>query len=226
MTENGRTAAASRPAGLKIQEGQNGKMQDTGTEVRTACGRTRDGRLRSISLIGFMGSGKTTVGRILSRKTGYCFTDTDERIERRTGMTIPEIFSKYGEPFFRDLETQELTILLAEEQPMVISVGGGLPMREENRALLKELGVVVFLEASEEELVRRLKSSSGRPMLEGGNLRERIHTLMNERMDRYVSASTVRIFTDGMRAAGVADEIIRETGCRAQSSSESSQDNQ
>ena len=164
-----------------------------------------------ISLIGFMGAGKTSVGRVLAGKTGRQFTDTDERITAGAGISINEIFARYGEPYFRDLETEQLKKLRKETEPLVISAGGGLPLREENRKLLRQMGPVVFLEASEEELCRRLRGSSSRPMLQGGSLEERIRTLMEQRQEKYEDAATGRICTDGLSVTEVADEIIRIT---------------
>lgn len=116
-----------------------------------------------ISLIGFMGAGKTSVGSVLAGKTGRQFTDTDEEITAGAGISINEIFARYGEPYFRDLETEQLKKLRKETEPLVISAGGGLPLREENRKLLRQMGPVVFLEASEEELCRRLREAAAVP---------------------------------------------------------------
>lgn len=153
---------------------------------------------RSILLIGFMGSGKTTIGKRLARELALPFTDTDERIEKRTGRSIKEIFAQEGEAYFRDLETEELRLLLEEGQTSVISVGGGLPVREENRKLMKQLGEVVYLKASTNTLVNRLSGDTTRPLLQGGDLRERIEALSKAREALYLDAATVCFATDGL----------------------------
>ena len=100
----------------------------------------------NIILIGYMGCGKTTVGKNLARITGYTFTDTDEMIEKEQVRTISEIFATDGEEAFRKMETKLLEQLIQEQIiQLVISTGGGMPLREKNRKLLAELGTVIYL---------------------------------------------------------------------------------
>ena len=101
----------------------------------------------NLILIGFMGAGKTTVGKLLAREKGLQFVDTDDRIVAEQKQSIPDIFSKYGESFFRDLETDLLRRMKEDTRHSVISVGGGMPVREENRKLLRALGCVIYLTA-------------------------------------------------------------------------------
>ena len=101
----------------------------------------------NLILIGFMGAGKTTVGKLLAREKGLQFVDTDDRIVAEQKQSIPDIFSKYGESFFRDLETDLLRRMKEDTRHSVISVGGGMPVREENRQLLRALGCVIYLTA-------------------------------------------------------------------------------
>lgn len=162
----------------------------------------------NIILIGFMGSGKTTVGHLLAKTTGRVFLDTDEEIVKREGRSINEIFSDQGEAYFRDLETEELKTLLDGDDHLVISVGGGLPVREENRALLHQLGTVIFLQAGVEALVGRLAGDTTRPMLHGYDLVKRIRELMDSRMDQYMDAADVLLRTDDMDPETVAQHIV------------------
>ena len=111
----------------------------------------------NIILIGFMGSGKTTFGKWIAANKKMEFVDTDELIEKENGITISDIFASKGEVYFRNLETDMLNKLLERDtQNCVISVGGGLPVKEENRELLSQLGTVVYLWADADELVKRL----------------------------------------------------------------------
>lgn len=141
--------------------------------------------MNHIILIGFMGAGKTTIGRKLARKMDLEFVDTDDMIEAQSGKKISDIFAEKGEAYFRSLETDVLLQLQARETRAVIAVGGGLPMQPVNQPLLKELGTVIFLEAGVDTLVRRLSGDTTRPLLMGGGLRERILELMGQRMDTY-----------------------------------------
>ena len=152
-----------------------------------------------IILIGFMGCGKTTVGKKLAEQTGMPFLDTDDLIVQQEGCSVAEIFEKRGEPYFRDLETGVLRRLLEEKVSCVLAVGGGLPVREENRTLMRRLGTVIYLTAETETLVRRLEKDTGRPLLKGGNsLRERIGQLMAQRGRIYRDAADREIATDGL----------------------------
>jgi len=175
-----------------------------------------------IFLIGFMGSGKTTVGRVLARRLGARFLDTDEMIEASEGIKISEIFSRFGEPYFRDLETKILRVIgqMVDEQAgcghgeaaeqkkvSVISVGGGLPVREVNRQLMHEIGTTIFLTAEEETLVRRLTGSRDRPLLQGVDLAQRIRSLTGARMEQYLDAADHIVSTDGAAPEEIADEI-------------------
>ncbi len=163
--------------------------------------------MKHIILIGFMGAGKTTVGKKLAKKLGVKFVDTDHLIEVRTGKKISDIFQEQGEAYFRSLETQALRDLSKETEQMVVAVGGGLPMQPENRPLLKELGTVIFLEAGVDALMRRLKNDTVRPKLQGGDLRERISTLMAERKETYLQVADLRISTENKGFHGILKEI-------------------
>lgn len=161
----------------------------------------------NIVLIGFMGSGKTTFGRWIAKKYKMDFCDTDEYIERKQGRSIKDIFAQDGEEVFRNMETETVRELAGEMRNTVFSVGGGLPVREENRALLRGLGTVVYLLASEEELCRRLAKDESRPLLSGADIRTRIHTLMDARADIYKDAADIMIHTDGVEFEDMYREL-------------------
>jgi shikimate kinase len=165
----------------------------------------------NIILIGFMGAGKTTVGKTLAKNHHMTFVDTDERIVQEQGRSISEIFEKEGEPFFRDLETDLLSRMLTDTHQSVISVGGGMPVREENRRLLRQLGCVVYLVTSKETILGRVKGDKSRPLLKGGDLESKVERLMRERESLYRQASHLDIQTDGRSVRRVAQIIWQET---------------
>ena len=122
--------------------------------------------MSSIVLIGFMGAGKTTVGKELVKK-GFELIDTDAYIEACEKMSISDIIAQKGEYYFRQAETTALKTLLVQDKQFVISCGGGMPLREENRKLLKNLALVVYLRILPETVLARLKGHTTRPLLKG-----------------------------------------------------------
>lgn len=163
--------------------------------------------MKHIIMIGFMGVGKTSVGKHLARHLGLKFTDTDDLIVQEQHMPVNQIFAEYGEPYFRKLETEMLRKLMQAEERMVISVGGGLPMTQANQPLLKELGTVVYLRADVDTLTERLKRDTSRPLLKGGNLRKKITGLMDARESTYEKVSDVQIHTDKKSFSEIVLEI-------------------
>lgn len=163
--------------------------------------------MNHIILIGFMGAGKTSVGEALAADMQLAFADTDERIEAQQQKKINDIFAQHGEAYFRDLETDMLHRLQKEEQRLVISVGGGLPVRPENRELLRKLGTVVYLRAEADTLVERLQGDTTRPKLAGGDLREKIETLMRAREACYLEAAQFLVDTDKKSIGDTVKEI-------------------
>ena len=143
---------------------------------------------KNIILIGFMGCGKTTCAKWIANNKPFDFIDTDQCIINKEGRSINEIFDCDGELYFRKLETMVLKEFLAGEsmRQKVFSVGGGLPITQENRPLLKQLGYVVYLRTSVDELVKRLNKDTQRPLLAGGNVRDKIVRLMEQRKDIYL----------------------------------------
>ena len=166
----------------------------------------------NIILIGFMGCGKTSVGIKLSYRMRQPMLDTDKLIEKDEGRTISEIFETDGESYFRDLETECIKKLTKTVNNQIISVGGGLPIREENHALLKELGVVVYLRASAETVYERVKHDTTRPLLQGDDPQQKIRELMGKRAAVYEQAADVIIDVDGKDFDTIMDEIVMKCG--------------
>lgn len=135
---------------------------------------------KSIVLIGMMGAGKSSVGRCLQQRTGLERLDTDELVEARAGMSIPNIFSRRGEAQFRDMETEVLTEL-APGRPAIIVTGGGVVLREANREVLKQIGLVVWLEADEVTLLQRASRRGDRPLLQTEDPRAIVSELLRTR---------------------------------------------
>lgn len=150
----------------------------------------------NIILIGFMGSGKTSVGLKLSYRMRRNVEDTDKLIERREDCSISDIFAEKGEEYFRRKETELLKSLLEKKNEVIYSVGGGTPVRQENRELLKQLGVVVYLRVRPETVYERLKWDKTRPLLQCENPLERIRELMESRREAYESCADIIVDVD------------------------------
>lgn len=163
--------------------------------------------MKNIILIGFMACGKSSVGRRLSQALDAEFLDTDELIEQKAGTTISDIFAKQGEAAFRVMETECLKDLLSRDGgTFVLSVGGGLPIREENRKLLSQIGKVIYLKVSADTVFMRVRNDTTRPLLQTQNPRGRIMDLMNARKQFYEDAADYIIEADNKSF----DEIIGE----------------
>jgi shikimate kinase / 3-dehydroquinate synthase len=159
---------------------------------------------RPIVLIGLMGSGKTAIGRRLAQRLGLEFIDSDAEIERAAGLTIPEIFTRYGEPYFRDGERRVMTRLLAGGA-RVIATGGGAFMSEETRARIRETGISVWLKADLDVLWRRVRKRNHRPLLQNGDPEAMLKTLMEERDPVYAQADITVISREGPHDLVVED---------------------
>lgn len=155
-------------------------------------------RKKNIILIGFMGSGKTTVGLKLSYRLRIPVEDTDKMIERREGRSISEIFAVEGEEYFRQQETALLKEISTRDYKRILSVGGGTPVRPENRSLLKQCGTVVYLRLRPETVHERLKGDTNRPLLQCEDPLERIRTLMDARKEAYEECADIVIDVDGL----------------------------
>jgi shikimate kinase len=145
---------------------------------------------KNIILTGFMGVGKTSVGTRLAKDLGYAFVDSDESIEADQKTTITEIFSTFGEPYFRDVETQVIKRLL-ENENQVVSTGGGAVIREENRKAFKENGVTICLTAHPESIYERIRHEIHRPLLQTADPLGKIRELLAAREQFYRQADFI-----------------------------------
>lgn len=169
--------------------------------------------MKNIILIGFMGCGKSSVGRRLAEALACDFLDTDELIEQEQKKSISDIFANEGESVFREMETACLRNLLERGgEGFVLSVGGGLPVREINRKLLKQLGNVVLLKVSAEVVYKRLRGDKTRPLLQDKNPRGRIEDLMNARKGFYEDAAEYVVNVDEKNFDDIIEEIIKICG--------------
>lgn len=182
-------------------------------ELNGVFDRIYSGR-RHISLIGFMGVGKSTISRRLHTITGRPEVDTDARIVEREGCSISRIFEEKGEAYFRRLETELLDGLGALE-PSVISCGGGMALRDLNVKKLRAMGEIVLLTATPETIYGRVKNSRDRPLLNGNMNVAYIEELMEKRRPFYEQAATVVVSTDEKSVSDIAAEIVRK--CRMNS---------
>lgn len=163
--------------------------------------------MEHVILIGFMGCGKSTVGYRLSYKLKKCLIDTDQLIEHREGMSISEMFKQKGENYFRQKETECLHSLHQELGSRIVSLGGGTPVREENRAIIKSLGKVVYLKASPDTIYSRVKHDTKRPLLQCENPKARIEAVLTERNPIYESVADIVIEVDGKHIKQVVQEV-------------------
>lgn len=161
---------------------------------------------KNIFLIGFMGCGKSTMARFLSRDLDVELVEMDETIEAEAGMTINEIFEKYGEKHFRDLESQ-LILRIAEKGGAVVSCGGGAILRQENVENMKKNGQIIYLSATPETIFTRVRHSTNRPLLNGNMNVEYISSLMEKRLPLYENAADIMIYVDGKEKQEVVEEI-------------------
>ena len=162
-------------------------------------------------LIGFMGCGKTTVGKELAKKTGGRQLDTDALIVEKAGMPVTEIFRQEGEQGFRLRETALLGELAQEKREnTVFSTGGGIVMQEENRPFLHQLGTVVFLDVTPEEVIRRLGKDTTRPLLQGPDRMKKVRTLMARRRAAYEGCADLIVAVDGKTPEEIAKEIMEK----------------
>lgn len=162
--------------------------------------------MKNIILIGFMGSGKSSVSNHLSYLLKLNEIDTDKYIETQEKMSIPEIFSQKGEEYFRDLETKLLTDL-QNKNSLIISCGGGMPLREENQKLLKTLGTVFLLTASPKTTFNRVKNNNNRPLLNNNMNLEYITKMIESRKDKYLKTADFVIDTDNKTISEICNEI-------------------
>lgn len=161
--------------------------------------------MKNVILCGFMGCGKSTIGRKLSARTNMPFIDLDNYIEEKAGMTVKEIFEKYGEGKFRELES-EACVELSEKSGLIIAAGGGTLTFQNNIDTLKKTGRIVYIDVKYEMLCERLKRDTRRPLLQVENRNEVIRELLEKRAPIYKKAASVYI--DGNFTSNRVAEII------------------
>ena len=160
----------------------------------------------NIVLVGFMGTGKSTVGRVIAQKLGFHFIDTDDVIEQTSKAKISDIFAEHGEVYFRDLESQAVkSVALMKNQ--VVATGGGVVLRSSNIDLLRTGGPIFCLNATPKAIWDRVRSSRSRPLLRGPDPLKKIETLLDKRAPYYALADH-QIETTGVSVDRVANEII------------------
>ena len=166
---------------------------------------------KNVMLIGFMGTGKTTVSQKLALDHGMHEIDLDSYIVDREKMNITDIFAEMGEEGFRDIETDCLKDVV-DRTGNIVSCGGGSVLRDENVELMKKNGVIVLLTETPETVFERVKDDNTRPLLNGNMNIEFITELMRKREDRYKEVADVVVDTDGKSIQEIADEISQQVG--------------
>jgi shikimate kinase len=174
-----------------------------------------DRHLVNIALIGFMGTGKTSVGRLVAEQLRFDYLDTDDLIQTQTGRTITDIFNRDGEPAFRALEVKVVE-QLATRTRTVISTGGGLPVNPRNLASLKQHALVVSLWSSPEKIWERVRHQSHRPLLHDANPQVKIRELLAAREPFYKQAD-VLLNTDLRSVREVAQQVVHQFRLEASS---------
>mgnify|MGYP001241088888 FL=1 len=160
----------------------------------------------NIYLVGMMGSGKSTVGKILAKQLGKQCIDLDYQIEKKVGESIESIFQNEGELKFRYYETLELKKI----SNSVVACGGGIILSNENLNLMKRNGRIIYLKATLDELERRLIKSKNRPLLKNRDLRDSLEKILNERKRKYESIPSISVHTDGLTPLEVSNAILRK----------------
>jgi shikimate kinase len=162
---------------------------------------------KSIVLIGMMGAGKSSVGRCLQQRVNLTLLDTDDIIATKFGISIPEIFSKYGEQAFREAETQALRELAPAKQTIIVT-GGGIVLREQNIDFLQRLGIVVWMHGNKETLFERASRGRTRPLLQSENPREAFAQILQARLPLYAKVAHIRVDTSVLTDEEVAVAIL------------------
>ena len=158
-------------------------------------------------LIGMMGSGKSSVGKLLANKLQFSNIDIDKEIEKDEKLSIKEIFEKKGENYFREIESK---YLLRKRKLAVVSCGGGIILNKKNREYLKTSGYTIYLKSSIPTLEKRLLNENGRPLLSNDNLKETLINIYSKRKTLYTSAANTTIITDRRSVKEVCELIIKK----------------
>ncbi len=171
---------------------------------------------RSIVLIGMMGAGKSSVGAVLQRRTGIPCIDLDDVMEEKAGTSIAEIFTREGESGFRDLEGKILTDVPTSLRAIIVT-GGGIVERPENQAKLRQLGIIVWLDADPEILFARATESRLRPLLASAqDPKKTFVELLRKRRPTYQQLAHLRVDTSGLTQVETADKVLREVAALAE----------
>lgn len=163
----------------------------------------------NISIIGFMATGKTTIGKELSQKLNMGFIDIDKLIEEKMEMLISEIFEVYGEDYFRQIEKETIEEAMKLEN-ITISCGGGVCLDPENIKNIRQNSQVILLEADPETIIKRTENDETRPLLKDRKQKEDIRKIMEERKDSYYKAADIIIDTNNKSVLNIIDEIIKK----------------
>jgi shikimate kinase len=176
-------------------------------KITAYCLTTMSAPHTNIILVGFMGSGKSSIGKHVAQMLRFQFVDTDALIVERNGLPIAQLFALHGEEHFRDLETNALESCRTLTRT-VLATGGGVVLREKNRALLRELGFVVQLTASEETIYERVSRNRKRPLLHTANPRATVHEMFAARQPLYDAAAQFTVDTTQLEHRAAAEVII------------------
>ncbi len=167
----------------------------------------------NLILIGMMGSGKTTVGRALARQLGKQFVDSDEEVQRRTGVSIPHIFDVEGEAGFRQRESAAIADLVMRND-IVLATGGGAVLAAQNREILRQNGLVIYLKASVHDLWQRTRNDRNRPLLQTGDLRAKLTELFEQRDPLYMEAADIVMPSSKQSVHALVQKLAGEIAVR------------
>lgn len=167
---------------------------------------------KPIILVGLMGSGKSTLGKLMSKKLGLKFYDSDSQIVNKENMAINDIFANKGESYFRQIEKDVISELLSISEPSVIAVGGGAFVQTNVREEIKDKAISIWLNASVELLFLRLKDDKDRPLLQinGGNDKKQILQDLADKRNKYYSLADIKIDIDNIPISKLNDKVIEE----------------
>lgn len=161
--------------------------------------------MRKVYLVGYMGCGKSAIGKRISFAAKLPFYDMDTEIEKKMGLSIPEIFERYGEAYFRELETEFLRSF--RDEHCIIATGGGVAMRKENRDIMRATGLVFFLNAPFRDIWRRIATDRNRPIVQRSS-RAELEALYNERKPYYLSSAHFKVETERRSLRDITTYIV------------------
>lgn len=192
---------------------RHGGPMTLSTGSGAGTGQAGDSRSTKVLLVGMPGCGKSAVAPLLAPRLGWGYVDTDAQIERVAGLTVAGIFARHGEAAFRAQEKRCLQWVMGVPDPVIVAVGGGAVLDAENRRLMQEGGIVIWLRASVPTLVSRLKTGAGRPLLEGEpDLAAALSRLDSQRRPLYEEVASVTLDVDDGDADKIVDRVLRALG--------------